>query len=276
MGAFDEAASSYDDDFSNTVIGQAQRHRVWSYLDNYILKDRALHILELNCGTGVDALYFAEKGHHVLATDQSIEMLKVVQKKVERNKISARVTTATLDFNEVSAALPDLLGANKTFDLIFSNFGGLNCIDKEGLKHLFQKLRPLMSEQGEVVVVTMPKFCWGDFLYRLIKLDFASIKKRCGLGYEEVSVGDRLIPTFFFRPKQVSQSLHGLKYRGGVSTGIWPSYLENKVSQSSFLRVLEKGFMKLTSRWPISWQGGDHILMHFEAVNDDSQSISRK
>lgn len=276
MGAFDKAASSYDEDFSNTVIGQAQRNRVWSYLDKYILKDRELHILELNCGTGVDALYFAQKGHQVFATDQSTEMLKVVQERVKINGVKSYVTTAILDFNHVSSALPDLLVSNKKFDLIFSNFGGLNCIDREALKHLFHELRPLMSTRSEVIVVTMPKFCWGDFLYRLIKFDLLSLKKRWGKGYEEVRVGERNISTFFFRPKSVSQALIGWKQKGGISTGIWPSFLENKVSQSAFMRFFERGFMKLTKHWPLSWQGGDHILMHFEAIHDDSQSISRK
>ncbi len=40
---------------------------------------KGLDILELNCGTGEDAVLFSEKGFNIVATDVSEEMLKVTQ-----------------------------------------------------------------------------------------------------------------------------------------------------------------------------------------------------
>ena len=55
-------------------IALLEKHKgniVWDYLEKTFLDNNKLNILELNCGTGEDALWFAKQGHKVLATDLS-------------------------------------------------------------------------------------------------------------------------------------------------------------------------------------------------------------
>ena len=57
--AFDRLAGSYDEVFTRSVIGRVQRGVVWKVLaETFRPGDR---ILELNCGTGEDALFLGRR-----------------------------------------------------------------------------------------------------------------------------------------------------------------------------------------------------------------------
>jgi len=49
---FDIAAMHYDENFTFSNIGKAQRQRVFDYLKPFLNSSKTLSILELNCGTG--------------------------------------------------------------------------------------------------------------------------------------------------------------------------------------------------------------------------------
>ena len=67
--AFDRIAQDYDQIFTNSLIGRAQRDAVWKVLTRtFRTNDK---ILELNCGTGEDAIFLAGNGISVIALDAS-------------------------------------------------------------------------------------------------------------------------------------------------------------------------------------------------------------
>jgi ubiquinone/menaquinone biosynthesis C-methylase UbiE len=57
--AFDALAGEYDKMFTTSLIGRAQREAVWDVLDRTFFPGEK--ILELNCGTGEDALHLARR-----------------------------------------------------------------------------------------------------------------------------------------------------------------------------------------------------------------------
>src|SRR5688500_7468319 len=81
MAGFDRVAASYDQDFTQTETGRLQRDQVWQYLEKQ-LPSSGLNILELNCGTGEDALYLAGKNNKLTLTDISEVMLELTKKKL--------------------------------------------------------------------------------------------------------------------------------------------------------------------------------------------------
>ena len=91
------------------------------------LLPNAANILEIGCGTGEDAIHFAKLGHTVMATDVSDAMLQRTQLKLAdvSPEVRERIQTSTLD-----AADPESAGLSdaRNFDLVFSNFGALNCV----------------------------------------------------------------------------------------------------------------------------------------------------
>ena len=85
-------------------------------------------MLELNNGGGDDALLFTERGFNIVATDISEEMLKITPKK-DQYSMSNYISSHYLDLDNINETL-----FNKKFDLVISNFGGINCINPWALR----------------------------------------------------------------------------------------------------------------------------------------------
>src|SRR5688572_31548965 len=160
---FDHIASSYDSSFTRTPIGQLQRRQVWNYLEKTMLELKRLDILELNCGTGEDAVLFSEKGFNIVATDVSEEMLKITQEKVQQYSMQNRISSQFLDLDSFDDSLFE-----KKFDLVFSNFGGLNCINPESLQKLLTKLPSILSPEDRFVAVIMPNMSLMEPVYFIL------------------------------------------------------------------------------------------------------------
>jgi len=163
--AFDAAAQSYDQDFTQSAIGKLQRGRVLKYLDQQFGSNKgSLKILELNCGTGYDALYFLKKGHSVVATDLSGEMLAATESRCRQFVENGKLTIERLDINEI-----EQFGSDVSFDLVFSNFAGLNCLEKGSLQKANKRIYQLLKPGGRFVSILLSRSCMWEQLYFGIK-----------------------------------------------------------------------------------------------------------
>ncbi|MBC9033492.1 methyltransferase domain-containing protein [Sphingomonas sp. JC676] len=118
---FDGMAVDYDRTFTTSAIGRHLRAAVWRRFDAAFQPGE--RILELNCGTGEDAIHLGGRGVHVLATDISETMLDVARARVERAGLTGMVDLARVAIEELPLSAP------RWFDGAISNFGGLNCVD---------------------------------------------------------------------------------------------------------------------------------------------------
>src|SRR5258708_16919977 len=80
--AFDQLAADYDQRFTYSIIGRAQRNAVWKILTKTFRAND--NILELNCGTGEDAIFLAGNGISVFACDASREMIARAQQRLQQ------------------------------------------------------------------------------------------------------------------------------------------------------------------------------------------------
>lgn len=165
MTSFDALAPDYDADFTHTQIGQYLRTRVHQRLLTHFATGD--HVLELGCGTGEDALFLAEQGVRVTATDASPAMLAVARAKTAHSEL---VTTQALDLT----ALPQ--NADQHHDGVFSNFGALNCLDDWG--PLAAWLAERVASGGVVALGIMAPFCVWELLWHGAHLDFAVAFRR--------------------------------------------------------------------------------------------------
>lgn len=130
------------------------------------------HILELNCGTGIDTVFFAQQGYKVTATDIAHGMLEQANKKIKVLGLSEKISTRQCSFNSIEELQP------AKFDYVFSNFGGLNCT--ENLNRVIQNLKPLLNPGAGATLVIMPPVCiWelGLALKGNFKTAFRRLKK---------------------------------------------------------------------------------------------------
>ena len=87
--AFDSLAAKYDDLFTRSMIGRAQRGVVWDALIDTF--EPGSHILELNCGTGEDALFLAGHDISVLACDASAHMINTARRRMQAEDPEAEI-----------------------------------------------------------------------------------------------------------------------------------------------------------------------------------------
>src|ERR1700689_2798446 len=95
ISAFDAIASAYDTQFTATTLGAAMRRAVWARCA--VRFASGSRVLEMNCGTGEDALWLAHRGVKVLATDVSAAMLQVAE-----NKLAASPRKASARFHRLA------------------------------------------------------------------------------------------------------------------------------------------------------------------------------
>lgn len=146
--AFSKQSTRYDEDDRANLVIQGMREQVYTHVDRF-LKPGSF-ILELNAGTGIDAVRFVRRGHRVHAIDIAAGMIAQIQKKREQEDISERLTCEQLSY-----ACVDQVQLPHKFDFVFSNFGGLNCIPD--LSVVGSKLRRLLNPGAFVTWVIMPK-----------------------------------------------------------------------------------------------------------------------
>ncbi len=255
---FDHIASTYDASFTRTPIGQLQRKQVWNYLEKITLELKGLDILELNCGTGEDAVLFSEKGFNIVATDVSEEMLKVTQEKVQQYSMQHKISSQYLDLDSFDDSLFE-----KKFDLVFSNFGGLNCISPEALKKLFDKIPSILTPEGRFIAVIMPKFCLWESIYFTFKFQFKNIFRRWTTGSVEAGLQGASVKTWYYRPGQVrswAPKFFQVSIKP-IGLALPPSYLQQYFSKHKrFLWRLNK-LEKKVNTWSSFSGVSDHYLI---------------
>ena len=220
--AFDHIAADYDKDFTLSETGKLARQHVMDYVEKNIIKGGHLMILELNCGTGEDAIHLNKAGNEVFATDISSEMIRVAKAKAEI------VEEKGLTFMQLSFAELPQEWMKEKFNLVFSNFGGLNCIDENELRRLFKAVKETLKPRGRFVGVVMPGYCLWEIFYFLMKGQWKKAFRRNKKGPVSIDLQGVPVDTWFYSPKKVKQMAGDLKIVAIRPVGLIlpPSFLE--------------------------------------------------
>lgn len=254
--SFDPVAATYDAQFTHTVVGRLQRAVVQDYLQAKV--GPGTTVLELNCGTGADALWLAKQGCTVLATDSSAEMLRITAEKARAINQQHRIQTQLLDLRDLPPDLP-------WFDLVFSNFGGLNCLSPEDLEKLGAAIPGLLQPGGLFVAVIMGRFCWWESLYFSLKIQFGQAIRRWRGGPVDAPLGGGgHIPTWYYAPAEFRSFLPNLTLQTVQPVGFWlpPSYLDPWFGRRpGLLRSLN--FLEKKCRGRLWAYGADHVMLVF-------------
>jgi len=147
--AFSRTAEKYDAFAEDHPNQSRMRHKVYSHIERFV--PAGSRILELNAGTGTDALELARLGYSIHATDIAPGMLDRLRNKVQRFDLNGKITVQQCSFTE----LEKIEGA--PFDAVFSDLGGLNCIPD--LSPVVAELPKVLRPGGSVTWVLMPPVC---------------------------------------------------------------------------------------------------------------------
>lgn len=147
--AFSRTAEKYDAFAEDHPNQTRMRNKVYSHVQRFV--PVGSRILELNCGTGTDAVELARRGYSVHATDIAAGMLERLQDKVKRFDLNDKITFQSCSFTELDKI------KNAPFDAVFSNLGGLNCIPD--LSPVIAQLPHVLRPNGLVTWTLMPPVC---------------------------------------------------------------------------------------------------------------------
>lgn len=255
--SFDKAANNYDTTFTNSVIGKAQRNLVYQHFSEFLQQKQPKTILEINCGTGEDAIWLAQLHFQVTATDISEKMIAVAKSKNQFDNLNFEV----LDCTEVAQKY-----ATNSFDLVFSNFGGLNCLSPNELKLFFENASQVLTSKGELVLVIMPKNTLWEQLYFIGKGKFSEAFRR-KKEFATADVDGEKVTTYYYNPSDIERLASpnfNRKTKFPIGFFIPPSYLEpffkSKPRFLSFLNYLEKRI----STFSFLSKYADHYIIHLQ------------
>ena len=259
-GAFDSLAPDYDAAWTETTVGRLQRRHVWRQLQSMFRAGE--RILELGCGTGVDAAFLARIGVRVHAIDVSPRMLRTAQQRIEQEGLSDRVTFETCALEHVAGILQ-----TGPFDGAFSDFGAINCLPD--LQTTARGLAGLLRPGGRLVLCSMGRFCLWETVYYLLHAQSGRAFRRLRAGragFETVLVSSPAFRVYYPSIAQLAEAFGGnfdlVSFRS-VGILVPPSYLEPWArARQRTLRALAS-LDEYMGGWPLVRGTGDHRLAAF-------------
>lgn len=216
-------------------------------------------MLELNCGTGLDAVFFAEKGLSVLATDNSEGMLKQFAAKLQTSGSALQLSAKKCSFNALNSTLGDV-----KFDHVFSNYGGLNCA--EDLSEVIKQVDKHVKPGGMVHFVMIAPVClWEWFTIFKGKFNFAfrRLTKKGVPSHLEGHYFDTYYYSSSYIQKAFGKSYQTRKLRslGFFTPPTFNHYFPAK--HPRIFKILEKLELKFNTSWPFN-RSGDLFLISLQ------------
>ena len=261
--AFSRQSEVFDDVYSHNIIIQYKRQRVRDHVQQWLKPNS--RILELNAGTGDDAIWFARQGHTVHATDISHGMNEKLVRKVKEQELESQISHELCSFTQLKD-----LRKKGPYDMIFSNFAGLNCTGE--LRKVLDSITPLVRPDGIVTLVILPKFCLWETMM-ILRRDFKTAFRRfSGKNGARAHIEGEYFtcwyynPSFIIKAMKVSFELLSVE---GLCTIVPPSYLENfPVKRPSLFKWLKEKENKWKTKWP--WKSiGDYYIISLRRRNDE-------
>ncbi len=258
--AFDRVADSYDELFTHTAIGRAQRKQVWKEL--LAAFPQGSRILELNCGTGEDARFLAKEGRSVVACDASAGMIAVARRHQDKASDASAIQYLYAANEDLAA-----LCFEKPFDGAFSTFSGLNCL--ADFRSFACNLAKLVKPGGRALLCLWSRVCVAEVIWYLLHAQPKKAARRFSRK-ATARLGELTIPVNYPTVREMRYSFSPwfqLVSRRAVGLFIPPSYTEKAIAgHDKILACLER-LDSLCSKWPILRDAGDHVLLEFVRCN---------
>ncbi len=253
--AFSAQSIKFDQLYGLDKIIQYKRQRVRNHVEKLLLPNS--NILELNAGTGEDAIFFASKGHLVHAIDISKGMLQVLSEKIEYFENKENISFELCSFT----ALNELQNKGP-FDVIFSNFAGLNCTNE--IDKVFAYFDNLLKPKGKVVLVMLPDFClWEIFL--LFRGQFKTAFRRFFSSKgAKASIEGKSFTCWYYQPNYIIRRLSEkfeLIDLEGLCSLVPPNYYVNFPNKfPKLLKFLMRVEVNNCRKWPWKYIGDYYII----------------
>ncbi|MUU79282.1 class I SAM-dependent methyltransferase [Winogradskyella endarachnes] len=236
----------------NSLIDKAMRQQVYNHINRFIKPNS--RILELNSGSGIDAVYFASRNHKITATDISEGSKTYINKKIKDLGLN------NLNFKHYSFLELEKLKPQK-YNYAFSNFGGLNCTNE--IEVMAKSLNAVLEDNAVVTMVVMGKYYPWDWIYAL-KGKFKRAFIRFNKNGTTANIEGEAVTTYYHTPKQFKNKMSSyFNYISSENLGVcYPSVNHTSITKfKKFIKFLIVVDSKLRQLIPVGI--GDYYIMSF-------------
>jgi ubiquinone/menaquinone biosynthesis C-methylase UbiE len=258
---FDAVARAYDARFTNSLIGRAQRATVWREMDRVFRPGQ--RVLEINCGTGVDALHLAARGIQVVACDASPEMVAMARRRLDASPNRDQVELRVLAIEQIGR-----LEQEGLYDGVLSNFAGLNCV--ADLRSVARDLGRLIRPGGRAILCLFSHFCLWETFWYIVQGDVKKAFRRLrGKGVvANLAPGHRVVvryPSIGAIRQDFAEHFRLVSWKG-AGIAVPPSYLEPFAVRFPRLFKFAASIDPILGRCPGFRGLADHVVLVLERV----------
>ncbi|HSU26748.1 MAG TPA: hypothetical protein VLJ68_00080, partial [Chitinophagaceae bacterium] len=158
-----------------------------------------------------------------------------------------------------------LLKKRGPYDLVFSNFAGLNCT--ADLKKVLLEITALLKPGGLATLVILPRFCLWEFLLLFKGRLRTAFRRFSGKKGARAHIEEEYFRCFYYNPSYVKRYVKKccrVISIEGLCTIVPPSYIEHFAKKHPRLfQFLKKKEDKWKGKWP--WRSiGDYYIITFK------------
>jgi SAM-dependent methyltransferase len=253
--AFDSVAHDYDGERGNNASVQDMRAELWRWLD--ALFPQPSRLIDLGCGTGLDAVRLAAREHAVTATDWSPRMIERTRARAAAAGLEPRIAALALGAHE----LERLPGAG-CYDGAYSDLGALNCVPE--LAAVARECARLLRPGGTLVFSVIGRVCPWELAHYLPRARLRRAAVRFARGAVAVGMNRRTIWTRYYTPREFYRPFRGeftLQHYRGLCLCVPPPYLAGlRLHHRQWYERLWR-LDRRVAGWPLLRACGDHFLI---------------
>ncbi len=253
--AFDSVAADYDGARGNNELIQDMRREMWHWLD--VTFGPGSRLIDVGCGTGLDAVRMASLGHEVTATDWSPQMVSRTTDRAARADLGARVQALAIGAHELQRLAED--GA---YDGAYSNLGPLNCVPD--LTAVARECARLLKPGGSLVFTVIGRICPWEIAHYLRRGQWRRVKVRYTREFVAVGMNKHTIWTHYYGPREFYRAFKShftLEHFRGLCVFAPPPYLTWVRQKHPRLHERLWRLDRAVSAWPLLRAMGDHFLI---------------
>jgi len=255
QSAFDSVAGNYDGALGNNSLVQRIRARTISAVLRNV--PSSAHVLDLGCGTGLDAETLANAGYRVTAMDWSPLMVQRTRDRIAQANMQRQVTVKQMGFHQLDEYDPE------TFDAAYSDLGPLNCAAdiEAAASSLGRSLKP----GGTIIASVIGRVCPLEWLFYMSKGQWKRANLRFRRGLLPVPMNGQIVWTRYFTPREFGQIFASAGFRlvslRALNLFVPPPYMIRFAeAHPTLIDTLQKVEDRLGHWFPFrNW--GDHFLI---------------
>ncbi len=246
----------YDGPRGNNALIQDMRSEMWRMLDATFAPGSRL--MDLGCGTGLDAVRMARAGHHVTATDWSQGMVDRTRRRAEHEQLAKSVQAHR------ASELMNFPASRATLNSMVPIPTSVRSTVSQTSAETAEQCARLLKPRGALVFSVIGRICPWEIGYYALRRNWRRLSVRFAPAMVPVGMNKRVVWTRYYTPREFYGAFERqfiLEHWRGLCVFAPPPYMTQV--RERHVRLYQR-LWRLDRRaagWPVLRNMGDHFVM---------------